>query len=152
MAADEEGLNLEPDKGGDESPKEEKPPAKPRSRGGGRPPRETVSTELKGSISGGLNELAEWLDGRDEELAATLRDSAPKIAEFLSVHAAKRARVARVVKTVFAKGGPFAALRAFGPMTRAVADRVGARRVEAAEENAGEIVRIEDGEPRPADS
>lgn len=77
-----------------------------------------MSNELKGSISGGLNELAEWLEERDEELASTLRESAPRIAEFLAVHAAKRARVARGVKYVFAKGGPFAALRAFGPLVR----------------------------------
>lgn len=132
----EDGLDLE----GKDPPAEglhavpEPPPAEPgkpkprRRKSPGRPATATVSSELKGQIAGPLNELAEWLESRDEELAGTLRDSAPRIAEFLAVHAAKRPAVARLLRSVFAKGGPFAALRAFGPLARAVGERLGARR------------------------
>jgi len=131
----DDALDLE---GGDDAaagaaPEGEKP-KRGSSRRSGRPPRENVSNELKGSISGGLNELAEWLDDRDEELAGTLRESAPRIAEFLAVHAARRAKVARGVKYVFAKGGPFAALRAFGPLLRELRERVKARSPEEEEQ------------------
>lgn len=114
---------------GDEPPAE---PRKPRGRSG-RPPRSNVSSELKQSISGGLAELAEWLESRDEELAGTLRESAPRIAEFLAIHAARRARVAKGVRYVFAKGGPFAALRAFGPLVRDVRERMRGRQEEPPE-------------------
>lgn len=131
-----EGLDLEG--------KSDEPPSKgSRSRRSpGRPSTANVSSELKGQITGPLNELAEWLEGRDADLAGTLRESAPRIAEFLAVHAAKRPPVARIVRAVFAKGGPFAALRAFGPLARAVGERLGARRAEQAAAGDGEL-----GEP-----
>lgn len=109
-------LDLESGEGGE--PTNE--PKKPR----GRPSTNAVSGDLKKSISEGLAEFSEWLKGRDPELAAKVKDGAPQMAEFLAHHAAKRARVAKVVKFVFAKGGPFAALRAFGPTLRAVSDRL----------------------------
>lgn len=135
-------LDLEgttPDEGG---PPAEKPKPTPR-RGGGRPPTAAVSGELKSSIKGSLDELAEWLDGRDQELAGTLRDSSPRIAEFLAVHAAKRARLKRGIQYVFARGGPFAGLRAFGPLARGIGDRLGAWRDER------QADELEDDEPAP---
>lgn len=129
--------DLDLEGGGEEAAEAEKPKPKPRARSG-RPPRENVSNELKGSISGGLNELAEWLDDRDGDLAGTLRESAPRIAEFLAVHAARRAKVAKAVKYVFAKGGPFAALRAFGPLLRDLRERLKAHQAEEEPEPDGE--------------
>lgn len=109
--------------------------AKPTGRGRrGRPSTAQVSGDLKRTISEGLAELAEWLDGRDHELAVKLRDGAPKMADFLAHHAGKRARVARVIRFVFAKGGPFAFLRSFGPTTRVALDRLGAWRERRADE------------------
>lgn len=133
----EEDLDLERgDQPGDApEPAPEKPARTGSRRQRGRPSTANVSNELKSSISGGLKELAEWLEGRDEELAETLHESAPRIAEFLAVHAAKRAGVAKAVRYVFAKGGPFAALRAFGPIVRAIGDRMGARRAETEPED-----------------
>jgi hypothetical protein len=151
--SEEGGLDLE---GGDEPEGKPAEPTKPRSprRGGGRPPSSAVSSELKGSIKGSLDELAEWLDGRDAELAATLRESSPQIAEFLAVHAAKRARLKRGIQYVFAKGGPFAALRAFGPIARGVGGRLGAWREDRAASEHAEaelIVVDEDGQAVPVE-
>lgn len=128
--------------GDDAPPPEPEKPEKPKSgrgsRSRGRPSTSNVSTELKGQITGPLNELAEWLEGRDEELAGVLRESAPRIAEFLAVHAAKRPPVAKAVRAVFAKGGPFAALRAFGPLLRAMGERLGARRADTTTDELGD--------------
>lgn len=122
-----------------------KPPAadeesapKPKRGGGsgggrGRPSGAQVSTQLEGSIKGALTELAEWVDGRDPELAGTIKESADRIAKFLAVHAAKRDGMKRLIEYGFARGGPFAALRAFGPLARAIGDRVGGWREQRAE-------------------
>lgn len=106
----------------------------------GRPSTSQVSGELKKAISDGLAEAAEWLAGRDPELAAKVREGAPRMADFLAHHAARRQRLARALKVIFAKGGPFAALRAFGPTSRAIGDRIGAWREQRAETVDGELV------------
>ncbi len=94
----------------------------------GRPTNTARTGELRTTIEDQLKELAEWVATRDTELGEILRDDAPKIAKFLAARGGKHARLAKVLRIVFAADGPLGGLRAFGRTARAIGERIGARR------------------------
>jgi hypothetical protein len=121
--ADDDDLDLE--NGGDAGKKTtpvRSSGSRSSSRGPGRPSSEAKARDLKQTIEEGLGELAEWLG--DGEVGTALRDGAPRMAKVLSARAAKHARVGKVLGIVFAADGPLAILRAFGPLLRAVGDKI----------------------------
>jgi hypothetical protein len=116
---------------GNDGEAQKKPAAKKSSGGGGgrgRPSNDSKERDRGTNITAELSELAEWIERRDEELAQTLKESAPRMAKLLAAYAGRNTTVARVVDLIFSKTGPLALLRGFGPTLRLLGDRVGARR------------------------
>lgn len=105
---------------------EEKP-----KRGPGRPKKTESVAGLETEMKEQLEELAEWIKRRDPELAETFLEDVGRMAKFLATRAGKHARLARVLKILFAKDGPLAGLRAFGRTARMFGLRINARRERA---------------------
>lgn len=97
-------------------------------RGPGRPKKTEEVSGLQTSIKEQLEELSEWIKVRDPELASLMLSDVPKMAKFLATRAGKHARLAKILKVVFAADGPLAGLRAFGRTARAIGGRIGAWR------------------------
>lgn len=101
-----------------------------KKRGPGRPKKTESITGLETEMKEQLEELAEWIKRRDPELADTFLEDVGRMAKFLATRAGKHARLARVLKVLFAKDGPLAGLRAFGRTARMFGVRLKARRAE----------------------
>jgi hypothetical protein len=127
---------------GPDDPDDEKPP----KRGPGRPKKAESLGDLEKDMREQLDELGEWIRKRDPDFAATFLEDVPRMAKFLSTRAGKHARLAHLLKIVFAKDGPLAGLRAFGRTTRAIAGRLNARRAEAEPDH--DLYVDEDGNTR----
>lgn len=94
----------------------------------GRPTNKARAGELQRLIREQLDELAEWIGKRDDELGGILREDAERIAKVLATRAGKHARFGRVLTVVFAPDGPLGILRAFGRTARVFTDRLSERR------------------------
>lgn len=94
----------------------------------GRPSNKARAGELQRLIREQLDELAEWIGKRDDELGSILREDAERIAKVLATRAGKHARFGRALAVVFAPDGPLGILRAFGRTARVFTDRLSERR------------------------
>jgi hypothetical protein len=135
----------------EEQPAKEKEPKKPtrkRERGDATPRTGTSETDLRRRIEDGIGEIVEFIERRlgDAELAAIIREDAPKMAEILARRAMRHQRLARVLTRLFGKDSLLAIVRAFGPTLRALLDRLPRPRLRREEEEE-EGARVEYGTP-----